>query len=82
MRPRGSEASSFRATGLDLPGRPAPILLQQHWPSGFEVAHNTGAQMFFYTVVFGLWVLWANYGGAESSTSSAESNEQAHRALA
>jgi hypothetical protein len=38
--------------------------------------------MFFYTVVFGLWVLWATYGGAESSTSSAESNEQAHRALA
>ena len=38
--------------------------------------------MFFYTVVFGLWVLRANYGGAESSTSSAEFNEQAHRALA
>ena len=38
--------------------------------------------MFFYTVVFGLWVLCANYGGAESSASSAESNEQAHRAPA
>ena len=38
--------------------------------------------MFFYTVVFGLWVLWATYGGAESSASSAESNEQAHLAPA
>ena len=49
-----------RVTGL--------LLLQKYWAAGFDTAHSVGAPIFFYAVVFGLWVLWANYGGAPSSS--------------
>lgn len=61
-----------RVTGL--------LLLQTYWDAGFGVAHSVGAPLFFYTVIFGLWVLWANYGGAEAS--SPDSDEQPRRAFA
>ena len=38
--------------------------LQVHWPAGFNVIHDLGAPAFFHLIVFGLWVLWANCGGA------------------
>ena len=38
-----------RVTGL--------LLLQKYWDGG------VGTPIFFYTVIFGLWVLLANYGG-------------------
>jgi exosortase family protein XrtF len=38
--------------------------LQVHWPTGFNFVHDLGAPAFFHLIVFGLWVLWANYGGA------------------
>lgn len=57
------------------------LLLQKYWAAGFDVAHSVGAPMFFYTVIFGLWVLWVNYGGSESS-SSTDPDEQTRTALA
>ena len=62
-----------RVTGL--------LLLQTYWDAGFGAAHSVGAPMFFYTVIFGLWVLWVNYGGHAESTLSA-SDEQTHPAPA
>jgi len=56
------------------------LLLQQHWSAGFDAAHSVGAPLFFYTVIFGLWVLWANYGGSEGSSSDA--SEHTRRAFA
>ncbi|PSQ79800.1 MAG: exosortase/archaeosortase family protein [Bacteroidetes bacterium QS_1_63_11] len=43
---------------------------QVHWPAGFDVIHDLGAPAFFHLIVFGLWVLWANYGGAAQSSPS------------
>ncbi len=40
------------------------VLLQRSWPAGFDAVHHFGANTFFYLVVFGLWVVWANVGGA------------------
>jgi exosortase family protein XrtF len=57
------------------------LLLQKYWGTGFDVAHSVGAPMFFYTVIFGLWVLWANYGGSQSS-SSTDADEQTQAAFA
>ena len=50
-----------RVTGL--------LLLQKYWDAGFQAAHSIGAPIFFYTVIFGLWVIWTNHGGSASSTS-------------
>jgi len=44
--------------------------LQVHWPPAFEFVHNLGAPAFFHLIVFGLWVLWANYGGASRGSAS------------
>ncbi len=44
--------------------------LQVHWPPAFEFVHNLGAPAFFHLIVFGLWVLWANYGGASHGSAS------------
>ena len=46
-------------------------VLQKEWSPAFEWIHGMGAPAFFYLIVFGLWVVWANYGGAmvESSPS-------------
>lgn len=46
--------------------------LQVHWSPAFEFVHNMSAPAFFHLIVFGLWVLWANYGGAalEAQTES------------
>ena len=42
-------------------------LSQKYWPAAFEPLHGFGLTTIFYVVVFGLWVLWANYGGDPSS---------------
>lgn len=47
-------------------------VLQRDWPSGFDAVHGLGVSTFFYLVVFGLWVLWANIGGAGSPRPSEE----------
>lgn len=57
------------------------LLLQKYWSGGFDVAHGIGAPLFFYTVIFGLWVLWVNYGGADTSSTS-DPDEQSQPALA
>ena len=44
--------------------------LQVHWPTAFESVHSLGAPAFFHLIVFGLWVLWANYGGASLETTA------------
>lgn len=61
-----------RVTGL--------LLLQKYWDAGFGAVHGVGAPMFFYTVIFGLWVVWTHYGRPTSSSS--DSDEQPRRALA
>jgi exosortase family protein XrtF len=38
---------------------------QKVWPAAFEFVHGLGAPAFFYLIVFGLWVAWANVGGAD-----------------
>lgn len=48
------------------------LLLQQYWSPGFDFIHGLGAPAFFYLIVFGLWVLWANYGGRASPSSSSD----------
>ena len=36
--------------------------LQRYLPDAFAWIHGLGAPAFFYLIVFGLWVLWVNYG--------------------
>ncbi len=55
--------------------------LQVHWPPAFEFVHNLGAPAFFHLIVFGLWVLWANYGGA-TLDAGAESGAEVDPAVA
>jgi exosortase/archaeosortase family protein len=45
----------------------AMLLTQKYWPAAFEPLHGFGLTTIFYVVVFGLWVLWANYGGDPAS---------------
>ena len=45
----------------------AMLLTQKYWPAAFEPLHGFGLTTIFYVVVFGLWVLWANYGGDPTS---------------
>ncbi len=46
----------------------AMVLSQKYWPAAFEPLHGFGLTTIFYVVVFGLWVLWTNYGGDPAST--------------
>ena len=43
-------------------------VVQKHWPAAFDPLHGFGLTTIFYVAVFGLWVLWATYGGAERSS--------------
>jgi exosortase family protein XrtF len=40
------------------------VLFREHWPPGFNFVHDLGAPAFFYLIVMGLWIVWANYGAA------------------
>lgn len=40
----------------------AMLLVQVYWPVAFDPLHSFGLTAVFYVVVFGLWVVWANYG--------------------
>ncbi len=55
------------------------MLSQKYWPAAFDPLHGFGLTTIFYVVVFGLWVLWANYGGAPapSSTDDADTPQPA-----
>ncbi|MCS4177375.1 exosortase family protein XrtF [Salinibacter ruber] len=44
--------------------------LQVYWPPAFEFVHDLGATAFFHLIVFGLWVLWANYGSPSEGPAS------------
>ena len=46
------------------------LLTQRYWPAAFDPLHGFGLTTIFYVVVFGLWVLWATYGGAEAPEAS------------
>lgn len=37
------------------------VLLQRHWPAGFDFMHGLGLTSFFYLVVFSLWFVWFHY---------------------
>jgi exosortase family protein XrtF len=41
------------------------LLAQLYWPAAFDPLHGFGLTTIFYVAVFGLWVLWVNYGGSE-----------------
>ena len=53
------------------------LLLQLYYPPGFDFVHSLGAPTFFYLVVFGLWMLWANYGGRPKRESPTPKYDQA-----
>lgn len=57
----------------------AMLLSQKYWPAAFEPLHGFGLTTIFYVVVFGLWVLWVNYGGdpARSSSNDTEAPQPA-----
>lgn len=50
-------------------------IVQKHWPAAFGPLHGFGLTTIFYVVVFGLWVLWANYGGAPRSADAEGGSE-------
>jgi len=41
------------------------LLAQLYWPAAFDPLHGFGLTTIFYVAVFGLWVVWVNYGGSE-----------------
>jgi len=61
-------------------------VVQKHWPAAFGPLHGFGLTTIFYVVIFGLWVLWANYGGTprsdEGPTSEGGSGAEAEPAVA
>ena len=50
-------------------------IFQRHWLEAFEWVHGLGAPTFFYLVVFGLWVLWVNFGGSTRQPSSSDNSQ-------
>jgi exosortase/archaeosortase family protein len=53
----------------------AMVLAQKYWPAAFDPLHTFGLTAIFYVVVFALWVLWANVGGAEAEASANEAQQ-------
>jgi exosortase/archaeosortase family protein len=53
----------------------AMVLAQKYWPAAFDPLHGFGLTAIFYVVVFALWVLWANVGGAEAKASANEAQQ-------
>lgn len=43
------------------------LVMKEHWVGGFDVLHGLGAPAFFYLIVMGLWVVWANYGSRQAA---------------
>ena len=46
------------------------LVVQKYLPIAFDPLHSFGLTTIFYVVVFALWVVWANIGGAPESPSS------------
>ena len=40
---------------------------QAYWPDGFNFTHDYSTTTIFYIIIFGLWVIWANYGPSWNS---------------
>ncbi|MFW6347103.1 MAG: exosortase X [Cyclonatronaceae bacterium] len=38
------------------------VLLQYYYPASFDFAHDYSTSAIFYLAIFGLWVIWINYG--------------------
>lgn len=49
---------------------------QSQWPFLFDITHDYSTSAIFYLVIFGMWMVWANLGGAnvENETSVADSS--------
>lgn len=47
------------------------LMVQQHRPEYFDLAHYGHAMMVFYVVIFALWVLWAHVGEEPKRTNVA-----------
>lgn len=45
-------------------------ITQVQWPAYFDITHDYSTTAIFYMVIFGLWVIWANFGSAESTEKS------------
>ena len=58
------------------------VIVQRHWPAAFDPLHGYGLTTIFYVTVFGLWVAWANYGGAQALTDPASESAPVSRASA
>ena len=43
----------------------ALLVISDLWPSVFGQVHGFHALFVFYLAIFGLWVLWANWGGSD-----------------
>ena len=41
------------------------LLALMYYPPAFDPLHGFGLTTIFYVAVFGLWVVWVNYGGSE-----------------
>lgn len=46
---------------------------REHWTTAFDLIHGIGAPAFFYVIVLGLWVVWANYGSASRDAARTDS---------
>ena len=44
------------------------LVVSDLWPSAFGQVHGFHALFVFYLAIFGLWVLWANWGGGARPT--------------
>ena len=40
------------------------LFAKLYWPAAFDPLHGFGLTTIFYVTVFGLWVIWVNYGDA------------------
>jgi exosortase/archaeosortase family protein len=47
------------------------VVLQFYYPSGFDFAHDYSTSAIFYLAIFGMWVIWINYGSAPGARRAA-----------
>lgn len=43
------------------------VIVQDRWPALFGEVHGLHALFVFYVAIFGLWMVWAHWGGEEAS---------------
>lgn len=48
-------------------------ITQVYWPDMFDITHDYSTTAIFYLVIFGLWMIWANWGDQSMKVAASDS---------